>query len=132
MNRLKQITNFVSQLRVRTFLPLLVAFGLFALPAVAGAQLDTNPGNFGGLNNTVFSSPTSAIRTIVNYILALVLIIDVAFIIIGGFLIIISAGNPDRNKQGKAMVLNAIIGLVIIIFAYTISLSVASIARNFN
>ncbi len=63
---------------------------------------------------------------VINWILAIVLAIDVLFIIIGGFLYITAAGNEDRAKKGRTTVINAVIGLVIIIMAYVIAQVVSS------
>ena len=47
-------------------------------------------------------------------------LIAVAFIIIGGFRYITSAGNEEAAEGGKKMITDAIIGLVVIILSYTI------------
>lgn len=63
---------------------------------------------------------------VIRWILAITLAVDVLFMIIGGFLYITSAGNEDRAKKGRTTVLNAIIGLVIIILAYVIANVISS------
>jgi uncharacterized membrane protein len=52
--------------------------------------------------------------------------------VIGGFLYITSAGNEERAKKGRTTVINAIIGLVIIILAYVIANVVSSFFSTEN
>lgn len=44
----------------------------------------------------------------------------VIFIMIGGFLFITSAGNEEQSEKGRKILVNAIIGLVVIILATAI------------
>ncbi len=46
--------------------------------------------------------------------------IAVLFIIIGGYYYITASGNEEQSEKGKKTLINAIIGIVIIILAYTI------------
>jgi ABC-type Fe3+ transport system permease subunit len=58
-----------------------------------------------------------------NAINALIFIAGIAcviVIIIGGFMYIVSAGNPDRTKTAKDAILYAIIGLIISLAAFAI------------
>ena len=58
-----------------------------------------------------------------NAINALIFIAGIAcviVIIIGGFMYIVSAGNPDRTKTAKDAILYAIIGLIISLAAFGI------------
>ncbi len=57
---------------------------------------------------------------IVEGLLGLVGILSVAFIVIGGFQYITSAGNEEQAETGKKTLTNAIIGLVIVILSYII------------
>lgn len=54
------------------------------------------------------------ILRIINYVLALVGVIALAFIIYGGFTYITSGGNEDRVESAKGMIVNAVIGVVVI------------------
>ena len=40
--------------------------------------------------------------------------------IIGGYILMTSAGNPDRIKTGKSMISGSVIGILIVVFAYVI------------
>lgn len=56
----------------------------------------------------------------INALLIIAGIACVIVIIIGGFLYIVSAGNPDRTKSAKDAILYAIIGLIISLGAFAI------------
>lgn len=66
------------------------------------------------------SSPTSLIKTIIQYALYLSAIVAVGFVIYGGFLYMTSGGKEDQAKNGRNTLVNALIGLVIIVLSYVI------------
>lgn len=106
---------------------LVMVFSIIAPHAQASSQIP-DPGlcsKVNGLNCTNYTLNGLIIR-VINWILAITLAVDVLFMIIGGFLYITSAGNEDRAKKGRTTVINAIIGLVIIILAYVIANVVSS------
>ena len=57
---------------------------------------------------------------IINYLLIFAGIIAVIALIIGGYWYITAAGNEEQAEKGRKALLNAIIGLVIILLAYAI------------
>lgn len=59
-------------------------------------------------------------RLIINWALALAFIAAVIVLIYGGFLYITSAGNTDNATKGKTAIMNALIGIVIIVLSYII------------
>lgn len=95
-----------------------------AIPSVAlalefGATCPT------GINCSSTTNLNEFILRVINWILGVTLAIDVLFLIIGGFFYITSAGNEERATKGKTTVINAIIGLVIIVLSYVIANVVA-------
>ncbi len=62
----------------------------------------------------------SLFKTIINYALGIAFFVAVIYLIYGGFLYITSAGNEESAEAGKKTVINAIIGIVIIIMSYVI------------
>ena len=58
--------------------------------------------------------------------------VAVLFLIIGGFRYITSAGNPDGQTKGKQTVINALIGIVIIVLSYVIVNVVANLVSGRN
>lgn len=69
----------------------------------------TNISDFGGLVNTV-----------INFVSAFVGVIAVLYLILAGFNYVISQGNAKKVSEAKAAILNAIIGIIIVLIAYLI------------
>lgn len=67
-----------------------------------------------------FCSATELALWIIDKLLIFSGIISVMFIVIGGFMYIASAGNEEQSEKGKKILMNAIIGLVVIIMAGSI------------
>lgn len=59
-------------------------------------------------------------RLVINWALYIAAIIAVVFIIIGGFFYITSAGNAAQATKGKDTLVNALIGLTLVILSYVI------------
>ncbi len=116
MNELTYFKKFLKY----AWLPI-IALAFFTFPGFAGAQLKAPSGLCADGLNCEDVSLNGLIIKVINWILAIVLAIDVLVIIIGGFLYITSAGNEERAKSGRKAVINAIIGLIIIIMAYVIA-----------
>jgi len=72
-----------------------------------------------GSNSTAVDIPGMA-KKIINWALYLAGMIAVIFVIIGGFLYMTSAGDAGQAGKGKTTLINAIIGLVIIVLSYVI------------
>jgi len=89
---------------------------IFLETTPALAQVD-QPANPGGLPQNLLGAG-GLITKISNAILALVGVTAVLFIIIGGFLYITSAGNPEQTDKAKKTLLYAIIGLVAVIISW--------------
>ena len=115
---------------------LLTTFGL-ALPAyaVSDAQQQINNGLCTGSNLQFTDNPTdqcsaagsdatsqinNIVHTIVNLLSAIVGIVAVIMIIVGGFRYITSGGNDTSVTSAKNTILYAIIGLVVVALAQLI------------
>ncbi len=57
---------------------------------------------------------------VINWALGIAFIIAVIMLIVGGFRYLISAGNEDSAKKGRATIFNALIGIVIIVLSYVV------------
>ena|SRR3989344_2648957 len=91
---------------------------LVAAPMVAGAQFRVpDPGSTGLPDD---SSVSGFVLKIINIALAIAGLIAVLFLIIGGFRYITSAGNEEVAENAKKIILNAIIGIVVIILSFVI------------
>ncbi|HLD22093.1 MAG TPA: hypothetical protein VJB65_04295 [Patescibacteria group bacterium] len=82
---------------------------LFALPAFADTSF-TNP--------ISTSNPTQLIASVIKHVLEYLGVIALLLFVYGGFLMLISSGNQERVKTGKAVVTWAIVGLMIIFSSY--------------
>lgn len=104
---------------------------LFGAVTVAQAQLgDPNAGDtfgVGQIGDTVKLSaddPREIAGRIINIALGLLGLITVGLILYGGFLYMTSAGDEEKIATGKKYIINATIGLVIILSAWAIVLFV--------
>lgn len=64
---------------------------------------------------------TTAIGPILNQVYMIAGIIGVVVIIIAGFMYTLSTGDPAKTKRAKDAILYALVGLVVIILAFTIT-----------
>lgn len=79
---------------------------LFPGGGITGAQTLTGPGGL--------------IANIIVLMLSLAGIVAVLYVIIGGFWYITAAGNEEQAEKGKNTLLNAVIGIVVIVLSYVI------------
>lgn len=84
-----------------------------ATPALA--QLDVQPGVPGG-----FSDLNNTIRTIFRFVILLASIVFVILFLIGGVQYLTAAGNDEQTGKAKKLLVDAIIGLVIVLAAWAI------------
>lgn len=101
----------------------MVAMAAVVVPSVADAQLINTFVNNCPADTGVRCSEgsiASIFRLIINWALAIAFIAAVVMLIYGGFLYITSAGNTDNATKGKTAIVNALIGIVIIVLSYII------------
>lgn len=58
---------------------------------------------------------------IITIIISLLGIIFVLFVIYGGYLYLTAAGNEEKTKKGRTIIVQSLLGLIIILSAYAIS-----------
>ena len=103
---------------------LLASFGFTAVGLLAAnpvsAQLRTN---FTGSEKPLLGSrtPQANIGQVINVALGFLAFVAVILILYGGFLWMTAAGNEDRVDQAKKLLAAAVIGLIIILAAWGIS-----------
>ncbi|MDQ7009822.1 MAG: pilin [Candidatus Gracilibacteria bacterium] len=73
--------------------------------------------DFGGTQGTDIKATLSNILT---YILGFLSIIAIGFAIYGGFQILTAGGDDDKVKKGKTTLINALIGIFVIMMAWSI------------
>lgn len=114
----------------------LAALVVLAIPAIALAQ---NPlqGGMTGLQSYFgtggLSGQTSLSNLIVEVVRLLLLFaggVAIVFVIIGGYYYITSGGNEETAEKGKKTLINAIIGIVVIVLAYAIINVIANLVSN--
>lgn len=67
-----------------------------------------------------YCTASELIVTIINYLLLISGTVTILFIMIGGFWYLTSAGNDEQAEKGKKTLVNSVIGLVVILLAFTI------------
>lgn len=83
------------------------------LPAIALAQ----EGGLTGVQpptGTAQGDLAQVILRLINYVLAIVGVIALAYLVYGGFMYITSAGNEEKVEAAKLIIVNAVIGIVVI------------------
>lgn len=99
-------------MKVRSLVQTLLQSGVSLLPVIALAQ--------DGLVGTPVPTGTAqgdlatVILNLINYVLAIVGVVALAYLIYGGFRYITSAGNEETIDEAKRIIFNAIIGIVVI------------------
>ena len=88
-------------------------------------KIDEDPttfpyGNLKGPFNLANKTPTQIIEVVLPFVFVIAGLILFVMFIFGGFTIFVSAGNPEKMKQGQGMIVNALIGFLVIFAAYWI------------
>ncbi len=121
----------INIVKTANIISVILMVAVLALPFVADAQIrpPTAPGT-DPLPNT--STATELILRVIQILLAIAGLVAVIFLIVGGFRYIIAGGNEETAETAKKTIINAIIGIVIIILAFVIVrvISNALISQN--
>jgi len=78
--------------------------------------------------SVITSDLSTLVMRIINWISVIAAVLAIIYLIYSGIIYITAAGNPDAAKKGQQGVINAIIGIVIIVLAYVIATAVAGAA----
>lgn len=108
----------------------LVASAVFVWPHMTSAQTSFSVESVGSQLGLGTADLQSVVLNIIRWALGFVTLIAVAYIIYGGYLWLTAAGNEQRVEKAKQVILQAAIGLVIIILAWAIVLFAARTAAN--
>jgi hypothetical protein len=130
VNRLKQIVKRLQKVDYLKVAEIVLASVLFLAPLSAVALQLPNCTSLNGVNCTAGTSITGLITTIINWMLVLAGLIAVFFLVVGGFRYIAAGGNEEAAEKGKSTVINAIIGIVIIVLSYVIVNVVSNLVTN--
>ena len=129
---MKQIVKKINFLKVaEVILSSMIVFAPLAVSAQINAGNNSQLCSGTGLN-CQGGNVNTLIKTIINCMLSIAFAVAVLFLIIGGFWYITSAGNEETAGKGKGTVINAIIGIVVIILSYVIINVVSGLVANTN
>jgi hypothetical protein len=125
---MKNITKIANIAAICLSLVLIVAplvvDAQFRLPDPGGTNLS------GGITNE--TTLTGFILRVINIALALAGLIAVLFLIIGGFRYITAGGNSEYSDQAKKIILNAVIGIIVIILSFVVVRVVSNTLTSAN
>lgn len=85
--------------------------------------------NVAGLSTENVDIPTS-IGKIIGIALSLVGVVFLVLMIYGGFLWMTAGGEADKVKKAKGIIINAVIGLIIVLASYAITFFVLDQVGN--
>ncbi|MEO8065893.1 MAG: pilin [Candidatus Doudnabacteria bacterium] len=116
----KQTSNWFKKLSVVQIAQIsaIVLTMVLAVAPVAFAQFQIP--NSGNTNLPNQSSASGLILQVINIALGVAGLVAVLFLLIGGFRYITSAGNEETAEQARKIIVNAIIGVVVIILSFVI------------
>ena len=102
------------------------ALPVLLLPlSVSAAGLADNAGNFTALKTGGATSSTADLPTLIGRLIGVLLgvlgIILVVYIIQAGIMYMTAAGDPAKVDKAKKMITQAVVGIIIIVAAYSIS-----------
>jgi len=72
------------------------------------------------------SKASDLVTTVVTWITYIAGAAAFIYLVYSGILYISAAGNPDQAKKGQQGIINAVIGIIVVVLAYTI----ISVAKN--
>lgn len=123
---MRVITKIIPALALALSLPLLLAVPALAQENIiaeglcAGANFDlaqTSGADCSGAGGEATGQLSDLVRTVINLLSAIVGIVAVIMIIVGGLRYITSGGNDANVTSAKNTILYAIIGLIIVALA---------------
>lgn len=115
--------NFAFADAPTTQTPGIPTFSVGTYLTVSDKKANGEYGNNGEQNQSYLKSSNpiaSFVLQIINFIALTVASVSFLAIVLGGFLMMSSAGNDNQITKGKAMITQAIVGLVITLSAYFI------------
>ncbi|MDD3711611.1 MAG: hypothetical protein PHP37_03370 [Patescibacteria group bacterium] len=129
--------NFYFQ----SFLILLIVFffSVFSLTGVlagnlgdafssgGNSSLDVMASEGGYSTDRSSSSPESVIAMVIQALLSIVGVVFIIIIIYGGIIWMTAGGNEEKIDKAKDLVKRAVIGLIIVVSAYAISIFVVNV-----
>lgn len=109
----------------------LVSAFMLLMPALSLAELPQPPcGVLNGVRCGGEQGINDIIITVLNIVIGVAFIIAVLFLVIGGFRYITAQGNEESAEAGRKTIINALIGIVVIILSFVIVRIVSNTISN--
>lgn len=130
---MKYLQKITSSQKIKGVVTAIAVFTLLLMPLAA---VHAQPDIFGGENapeQFVGEDQVDVgefIVSILEIVLSIVGLIAVVFLVWGGFKYMTASGDEERVKSAKGTMINAIIGLVIVLLAFAIIQVVATLLEN--
>lgn len=81
------------------------------------------------INQNIDSIP-GLINLIITWIIYIVGVLAFIYLVVSGITYITAGGNAEQAKKGQQGIINAVIGIVIVVLAYVILVSINNLANN--
>jgi len=104
---------------MRKKIKILIPIGLLLLANFALAQVNVEQVNI-----------EQMIKDIINFVINIVTICAGIIIIIGGYLMVTSAGNPEQFEKGKKTLLYGAIGFILVFAAWELATEILQIIKG--
>ncbi|MFH0829470.1 MAG: hypothetical protein V1907_04870 [Candidatus Kerfeldbacteria bacterium] len=72
----------------------------------------------------------STVINIISWVLGILALVAVVFIIYGGFTWLTAAGNEEKIEKAKKIIGSAVVGLIVVLLAWAITIFVAGTTKN--
>jgi cell division protein FtsW (lipid II flippase) len=96
-----------------------IVFGLLLTPVPVHAQTPCNlPDNMQTELGCIPTTPAGFVQKYYGYGLGLIGGVATLFIIYGGYIMMMSQGNPTKVNEGKSYLVYSFIGLLLAVFGY--------------
>lgn len=100
---------------------------MFFVQRVSAQSLGSSLGEeLEGLENGSISNESDLVAMIVKIAVPLGVISVVLLVVYAGYLLMSSQGNPDKLKEGKDIITNAIIGFVVVLLSVAILILISN------
>ena len=124
------LTIFITIMAISSFLPAKAA-DIGDAFKTSSSTLSTTVEKAGFFNNNS-NNIDNITQTIINAVLSFLGVIFTIIIIYAGFKWMMAEGNTESVTQAKSLLKNAVIGLIIVLAAYAISIAIFSFFINSN
>jgi len=103
--------------------------GVLLMGTAYGLDVIPNSANNLDIGN---ASPEDMVVSVINWILGILALVAVVMILVGGFKWMTAGGNEEKTEGAKKLLIAALIGLVIILAAWGISVYVINNVLDFT